>query len=137
MTIVFDTETIKTINLFETVSQASVKDCIIMDDRIYFLIEEGGLKKIIENGQLLKNLEKMLNKKILIFEYSKDVSLFLKNSIRGIREIKIRNEKEEKIVEIGVDNSVKSLVIGKDGKNIKALRQILKRNYNIDNLVVK
>ena len=137
MTIVFDTETIKTINLFETVSQASVKDCIIMDDRIYFLIEEGGLKKIIENGQLLKNLEKMLNKKILIFEYSKDVSLFLKNSIRGIREIKIRNEKEEKVVEIGVDNSVKSLVIGKDGKNIKALRQILKRNYNIDNLVVK
>jgi N utilization substance protein A len=137
MTIVFDTETIKTINLFETVSQASVKDCIIMDDRIYFLIEEGGLKKIRENGQLLKNLEKMLNKKILIFEYSKDVSLFLKNSIRGIREIKIRNEKEEKVVEIGVDNSVKSLVIGKDGKNIKALRQILKRNYNIDNLVVK
>jgi N utilization substance protein A len=137
MTIVFDTETIKTINLFETVSQASVKDCIIMDDRIYFLIEEGGLKKIRENGQLLKNLKKMLNKKILIFEYSKDVSLFLKNSIRGIREIKIRNEKEEKVVEIGVDNSVKSLVIGKDGKNIKALRQILKRNYNIDNLVVK
>jgi N utilization substance protein A len=137
MAIVFDTETIKTINLFETVSQASVKDCIIMDDRIYFLIEEGGLKKIRENGQLLKNLEKMLNKKILIFEYSKDVLLFLKNSIRGIREIKIRNEKEEKVVEIGVDNSVKSLVIGKDGKNIKALRQILKRNYNIDNLVVK
>jgi N utilization substance protein A len=137
MTIVFDTETIKTINLFETVSQASVKDCIIMDDRIYFLVEEGGLKKIRENGQLLKNLEKMLNKKILIFEYSKDVSLFLKNSIRGIREIKIRNEKEEKVVEIGVDNSAKSLVIGKDGKNIKALRQILKRNYNIDNLVVK
>jgi len=137
MTIVFDTETIKTINLFETVSQTSVKDCIIMDDRIYFLIEEGGLKKIRENGQLIKNLEKMLNKKILIFEYSKDVSLFLKNSIRGIREIKIRNEKEEKVVEIGVDNSVKSLVIGKDGKNIKALRQILKRNYNIDNLVVK
>ena len=137
MTIVFDTETIKTINLFETVSQTSVKDCIIMDDRIYFLIEEGGLKKIRENGQLLKNLKKMLNKKILIFEYSKDVSLFLKNSIRGIREIKIRNEKEEKVVEIGVDNSVKSLVIGKDGKNIKALRQILKRNYNIDNLVVK
>jgi len=137
MTIVFNTETIKTINLFETVSQTSVKDCIIMDDRIYFLIEEGGLKKIRENGQLLKNLKKMLNKKILIFEYSKDVSLFLKNSIKGIREIKIRNEKEEKVVEIGVDNSVKSLVIGKDGKNIKALRQILKRNYNIDNLVVK
>jgi len=137
MTIVFDTETIKTINLFETVSQASVKDCIIMDDRIYFLVEEGELKKIRENGQLIKNLERMLNKKILIFEYSKDLLTFLKNSIKGIRGIKIRNEKEEKIAEISVDNSAKSLVIGKNGKNIKALRQILKRNYNIDNLVIR
>jgi len=137
MKIVFDTEAIKTINLFETVSQVNVKDCIIMDDRIYFLIEEGELKKIRENGQLIKNLEKMLNKKILIFEYSRDLLIFLKNSIRGIREIKIRNEKDGKIAEISVDNSVKSLVIGKDGKNIKALRQILKRNYNIDNLVIR
>jgi len=137
MTIVFDTETIRTINLFETVSQASVKDCIMMDDRVYFLVDEGGLKKIKENGQLLKNLEKMLNKKILIFEFSKDVSTFLKNSIKGIREIKIRSEKEEKVVEISVENSSRSLVIGRNGKNIKALRQILKRNYNRDNLVVK
>jgi N utilization substance protein A len=137
MTIVFDTETIKTINLFETVSQANVKDCIIMDDRIYFLVEEQNLKKIRENGQLIKNLERMLNKKILIFEYSKDVSKFLKDSIKGIKEIKIRNEKEETTIEINVENSLKSLVIGKDGKNIKALRQFLKRNYNINNLVVK
>jgi N utilization substance protein A len=133
----FDTETIKTINLFETINQASVKDCIIMDDRIYFLIDEGESKKIRENGKLVRNLEKMLNKKIIIFEYSKDLSTFLKNSIKGVREIKIRNEKEEKIVEISVDNYLKSIVIGKDGKNIKALRQILKRNYNIDDLVIK
>jgi N utilization substance protein A len=137
MTITFDTETIKTINLFETINKASVKDCIIMDDRIYFLIDEGESKKIKENGNLVRNLEKMLNKKIIIFEYSKDLSTFLKNSIKGVREIKIRNEKEEKIVEISVDNYLKSIVIGKDGKNIKALRQILKRNYNIDNLVIK
>jgi len=137
MTIVFDTEAIKTINLFETVSQVSVKDCIIMDDRIYFLVEEGELKKIRENGQLIKNLERMLNKKILIFEFSRDLVIFLKNSIKGIREIKIRNEKEGKIAEISVDNSLKSLVIGKNGKNIKALRQILKRNYNVDNLVIR
>jgi N utilization substance protein A len=137
MTITFDTETIKTINLFETINKASVKDCIIMDDRIYFLIDEGESKKIKENGNLVRNLEKMLKKKIIIFEYSKDLSTFLKNSIKGVREIKIRNEKEEKIVEISVDNYLKSIVIGKDGKNIKALRQILKRNYNIDNLVIR
>jgi N utilization substance protein A len=137
MTIVFDTESIKAINLFETVSQSYVKDCIIMDDRIYFLVEEGNLKKIRENAHIIRNLEKMFNKKILIFEYNKDISTFIKHSIKGIKEIKIRNEKERTIVEISVDSYFKSIVIGKDGKNIKALRQILKRNYNIDNLVIK
>jgi N utilization substance protein A len=137
MPIVFDTETIKIINIFETISLVSVKDCIINEDRIYFLVEEGGLKKIRENGSVLKNLEKMLNKKILIFEYSKDISTFLKKCVKGIKEIKIRNEKEETIVEIGVESSFKSLAIGKDGKNIKALRQFLKRNYNINNLVIR
>jgi len=137
MTMSFDTETIKIINLFETASNISVKDCIIMDDRIYFLAEEGQLRKAKENGYVLKNLERMLNKKILIFEYSKDVSTFIKNSIKGIKEIRIRNEKESTIIEISVENSSKSLVIGKDGKNIKAFRQILKRNYNVDNLVVR
>jgi len=137
MTIVFDTETIKIINIFETLTQVSVKDCILMDDRIYVLTEEGELKKLRENGHVLRNLEKTLNKKILIFEYSKDLSLFLKNSIKGMRELKIRNEKEKKIVEIVVESSFKSLAIGKDGKNIKALRQILKRNYDVDNLVIR
>ncbi len=137
MSIVFDTETIRIINLFETVSQLNVKDCIIMDDRIYFLIDEGQRSKIGENGQILKSLEKMLNKKILIWEYSKDISTFLKNSVKGIKEIKIRNEKERVLVEIGVEKPFKSLVIGRDGRNIKALREILKRNYNVDNLVIK
>ena len=137
MTIVFDTETIKIINIFETLTQVSVKDCILMDDRIYVLTEEGELKKLRENGHVLRNLEKTLNKKILIFEYSKDLSLFLKNSIKGVRGLKIRNEKEKKIVEIVVESSFKSLAIGKDGKNIKALRQILKRNYDVDNLVIR
>ncbi|MCC5994026.1 MAG: NusA-like transcription termination signal-binding factor [Candidatus Aenigmarchaeota archaeon] len=137
MTFILDTETIKVINLFETASQINVKDCIIMDDRIYILAREGELKKVGENGYILKSLEKMLKKKIIIFEYSKDVSTFLKNSVKGIREIRIRNEKEKTTIEISVENAFKSLAIGKDGKNIKALRQFLKRNYNIDNLVIK
>ena len=137
MTIVFDTETIKIINIFETLTKISVKDCILVEDRIYVLTEEGEFKKLIENGNVLRDLEKTLNKKILIFEYSKDLSLFLRKSIKGIKEIKIRNEKDKKIVEITVENSFKSLAIGKDGKNVKAFRKFLKRNYNVDNLVIR
>jgi len=138
MTIVFDSNTIKTINLFETLTHVEVKDCIINEDSIYFLVEEGKLEELKNNnGMNVKNLEKVFNKKIRILEYSKDLVDFLKKSVKGIKEIKVRNEKDGKIVELTVDNSFKSIVIGKNGKNIKVLRQILKRNYQVDDVVVK
>ncbi len=138
MTIVFDSNTIKTINLFETLTHVEVKDCIINEDSIYFLVEEGKLEELKNNnGMNVKNLEKVFNKKIRILEYSKDLVDFLKKSVKGVKEIKVRNEKDGKIVELTVDNSFKSIVIGKNGKNIKVLRQILKRNYQVDDVVVK
>ncbi|MGC9058854.1 MAG: NusA-like transcription termination signal-binding factor [Candidatus Aenigmatarchaeota archaeon] len=138
MTIVFDSHTIKTITLFETLTHVEVKDCIINEDSIYFLVEEGKLENLkSNNGVSIKNLEKVFNKRIRVLEYSKDLVDFLKKSIKGVKEIRVRNEKNGKIVELTVDNSFKSFLIGKNGKNIKVLRQILKRNYQVDDVVVR
>ncbi|MCS7093877.1 MAG: NusA-like transcription termination signal-binding factor [Candidatus Aenigmarchaeota archaeon] len=134
MAIVFDTEAIKMINLFESITHLSVKDCLIFEDVVYFLIEEG---QKIENNGMVKTLENMMKKKIKVFTYNSNLMEFLRNSIRGAKDIKIRNEKEKKVIEITVDNVYKSLVIGKNGRNINAIRKILKRNYDVDEVVVR
>ncbi|MEM0333701.1 MAG: NusA-like transcription termination signal-binding factor [Candidatus Aenigmatarchaeota archaeon] len=134
MEITLDTETIRMIHLFESITHLSVKDCLIFDDTVYFLLDEN---QKIENNGVLKTLENMMKKRIVIFNYNPNIIDFLKSTVRNLREIKIRNEKDRKIVEITVDSLYKSKVIGKNGKNINALRKILKRNYDIDNLVVR
>jgi len=132
--ITFDTETIRMINLFESFTHLNVKDCLIFDDSVCFLLEEG---QRIENREMIKALENIMKKKVKIFVYNSNLMEFLKNSLRGAKNIKIRNEKDKKVVEVLLDDEYKSIVIGKNGRNINALRKILKRNYDIDELVIR
>ena len=137
MTIVFDTETIRIIALFENITSINVKDCLIQDDTIYILINEGERKKLAGKKVLLKMIEKILGKKIRIFEYSKDVVEFLRRSIPKLISLRIRNENGKKTVEVRVDRSVKGLVIGRNKKNLKIYKEFLERHYGINEIKVR
>lgn len=137
MPIVFDTETIRIITLFENITSVNVKDCIIQDDTIYILVDDGELKKLLKKRLLLKMVEKLLGKKIKIFEYSKDVVGFLKKSVPKLISLRIRNEDGKKTVEIRVDKSVKGLVIGRNKRNLKIYKKFLERHYGISELKVR
>jgi len=132
--ITFDTETIRMINLFESFTRLNVKDCLIFDDSVCFLLEEG---QKIENKEMIKALENIMKKKVKIFIYNSNLMEFLENSLKGAKNIKIRNEKDKKVVEVILDDEYKSIAIGKNGRNINTLRKILKRNYDIDEVVIK
>ncbi|MEM4500451.1 MAG: NusA-like transcription termination signal-binding factor [Candidatus Woesearchaeota archaeon] len=134
MKIILDTETIRMINLFESVTHLSVKDCLIFDDVVFFLLEEG---QVVKNNDLIKILERTMKKRIKIFTYNSNLMEFLRRSIKGAKEIKIRNEKDKKTVEVSINDAYKSLVIGKNGRTINAFRKFLKRNYNVDEVVIK
>ena len=41
MTIVFNMDTIRLLNLFESITNVPVKDCYVNDENIYFIVEEG------------------------------------------------------------------------------------------------
>lgn len=140
MTLSFDTETIRLITLFENLTGAPVKDCLIdsSSNNIYFIIEEGKAGMAIgKNGSAIKNAERMIKKNIKIFEFSKDINSFVKNLIPQAMEIKIRNETDRTVVEIRVDKKNRALVIGRDGKNLKLFKELLERSHNISDLLVR
>ena len=138
MSVRFDMETIRLITIFENITGAPVKDCIVTKDTIYFIIEEGKIGIAIgKNGNSVKNAEKMLDKNIKIFEFSKDLSKFVKKLIHQANMIKIREEDGEVTVEVRVDKNNKGFVIGRDGKNLKLFKEFLRRNYNVSDLVIK
>jgi len=140
MKIKFDTETIRLITLFENVTGASVRDCLIDEKNkmVYFVIEEGDMGIAIgKNGSSVKNVEKIIGKSVKLFEFSKDIVKFIKAAVHGVTDIKIRNESEKVIVEIKVGKGNRALAIGRSGKNIKIVKDLIQRNYGINNLVVR
>ncbi len=139
MTVSFDTETIRLVTLFENLTGTLVKDCLVGENEIvYFIIEEGKAGVAIgKNGYSVKNAENLIKKNIKIFEFSKDLSTFVKNLIPKAGEIKIRNENERTVVEIKVEKKDKAMVIGRDSKNIKLYRELLQRNHDVNEVIVR
>ncbi|NCN39169.1 MAG: NusA-like transcription termination signal-binding factor [Candidatus Aenigmarchaeota archaeon CG_4_10_14_0_8_um_filter_37_24] len=138
MTIVFNMDTIRLLNLFENITNVPVKDCYVNDDSVYFIVEEGKIGLAIgKGGNSIKNVEKTIGKKVKVFEYSSNLTNFVRNLIPQAREVSTLNNGESIEVHIKVDKSDRGFVIGRGGEKIKVYKEILKRVYNISDLKVK
>jgi len=140
MELKFDTETIRLVTLFENLTGAPVRDCVtdVLSNTIYFIVGEGKIGIAIgKNGSNVKNVERMINKNIKIFEFSKDLVTFVKKIIPQTTIVKVRSEDEKTIIEIVVEKKNRALVIGRDGKNLKLYKEILQRNHGIDDLLIR
>ena len=138
MTITFTTESIRLLTLFENMTNVSVRDCFITDDSIHYIVEEGKVGLAIgKNGSSIKNVERVVGKKVKVYEYSSDIKNFVKNLIPQCREVKITNENGSVKVEIKVSKNSRGLVIGRGGERIKIYKEILKRVHNVSDIQVK
>jgi N utilization substance protein A len=140
MKLTFDTDTIRTITLFENITHAPVKDCVIDKETntVYFLIEQGKIGVAIgKNGSSVKHAEKAIGKTIKLFESSNDLVTFVKKMIPQATSIKVKNEDSKVTIEIRVDKKNRPIVIGRNGRNLRLYKELLKRNHKVDDLVVR
>ena len=134
MTIKLTTEDVRLVGAFERLISVHVKDCIVDDDTVYFLIEPGKMGLAIgKNGANIKNVSSALGKKVKVFEYADTPEKLVRSLIPSINSIDISNG----VVTVSVPASDRSAVIGKSGKNIKIIRLFLDRHFNIKNLRLK
>ena len=134
-------EEIRYISLFQEVTKASVKDCIIDNDnnRIIFLVESKDMGIAIgKSGINVKKLRKILGKDIELVAYNDSLEDLVKNlmSPARVRSVKVVNTNSKKSVYITVDPQDKGLAIGKNGRNVLRAKLILKRYMDIDNVVI-
>ena len=138
MTIKFDTETIRLMTLFENITGSSVKDCIVEENTVYFVVDEGKLGIAIgRNGNSVKNAESVINKVIKLYEFSNDLNRFVKNLIPKATGVTINNDGDRIVVEAKVEKSDRPMVIGRDAKNLKICKELLKRSHNVSDLIIR
>ncbi len=129
----FDTETIKTINLFERLTQLQVKDCINAEDGVCFVVSPESHRSSF-NGKGLQELRRRMRRNIKIFEWNEDMKKFVKNMIPYSKQIGIETVDGKKTVTITVIDEKRGMAIGKDGKNIKLVRDLLSRHHGVENV---
>jgi N utilization substance protein A len=130
------------IALFESVSGASVKDCIIDEEqeRAIFIVNQGQVGVAIgRGGRNIHTLERMTGKKHEIIEYSEDAVQFIKNALKpaAVREVRISERMDgKKMAVVTVNPKDKGVAIGKNGKNAERLRFLAKRYFDIQNVSI-
>ncbi len=139
VTIKFDTDTIRSINLFEDITGVKVMDAITTKDSAHFVVEEGKVGLAIgKGGKTIKKVQNNLNKNVKVYEYSDSLKKFVENVLPvRVRSVKLDRSGDKKIVHIGVKRSDWSKAVGKDGKNVDITRRFLKREFDVDDVKVE
>jgi len=131
-------ETISCIPIFENITKASVKDCIDCEDKMIFIVESGQLGLAIgKGGANIRILKDMLKKNIDIIEYAPEIDRFIRNIFHNYKILEIAEDKNrKKVIRVTVSAVDKGKVIGRSGKNIELVRNIVKRYHDIEDVVI-
>jgi N utilization substance protein A len=145
-----DRSSMELISLFNNISGAIIKDCLVFKspenygEIIIFLVKKQDVGKAIgKNGEHVKDLMSKLQKKIDVIPFSEDLEEFIqfilnttKNSIK-VQNIEIKESKnQKKTVIITVRPQDRGKAIGKDGSMIKKIKELVLRHFDVDNVII-
>ncbi len=121
----------------EGITRAPIVDCVERDNRITFIVGKGKLGKAVgKEAHNIKKLEKFFRKEIRFVEYDEDIKQFIINLFKPFRLDRIVFDEVKNIVSVVVNEHDKGKAIGKEGRNIKILREIAKRQHGINEIKV-
>jgi N utilization substance protein A len=145
-----DRESMELISLFNNISGAIIKDCLIFRNQehntevIIFLVKEEDVGKAIgKAGEHVKDLKSKLNKKIDVIAFSENLNHFIQNILQTtknsivVQDIEIKESRNlKKTVIITVRPQDRGKAIGKEGSMIRKIKEIIIRYFDVDNVII-
>ncbi len=128
----YDLQLIGYVNIFENITQTTVKDVFYDEQQtLVFIINQGAAGKAIgKHGSNVKRLAGLLKKRIKIIAYHTDVLEFVKNCLFPI--IPKSVTQENMVVTITANNSHdKSLLYGRNKTNLYNIQMIVNKFYPV------
>jgi N utilization substance protein A len=137
--ITLSNETVQFINMASKYSGASIRDCVVEDDRVVFVVDKGQLGVAI--GSKAKNLEKLrslFKKSVKFVEFDEDKARFVKNLCKPyeVTKVTVEGTDDASVIRIQVNPQDKSKLIGKGGRNINMIRKMAQRHHPIKDVQI-
>jgi N utilization substance protein A len=134
--IVYDTATMQVMVHFERMTGARLKDCIVGENQVVFIIEPGFMGKAIgPRGANVRRLEDALKKKVKMVEFAHELVSFIKNLAYPI-DVKEVTETDGVVVITPPDLKSRGLLIGRNAQTLRAYEAVVQRFFPIKELRV-
>ncbi len=123
--------------LMEKITRAKVKDCFKDEEgAVYFVVSKEDFGKAVgKGGSNIRRVQQELGKRVRVIEYSENALDFVRNIIFPLRTQDIV-EGEGLLVIKESNKKAKSLLIGRQGRNLKLINRAVKRFFNYEVKVV-
>lgn len=136
MKITYDTETMKIMSLFQTLTQAGLKDCFVEENQIVFVVQPGEIGRAIgKNASNVRRLTSMLKRKIKIVEFNENLIEFIKNIVQPLKLASIE-ETDGTVVLTAADTQTRGLLIGRAAQNLRKLEKQVRRYFDVKEIKV-
>ena len=128
--------------LLQNMTGATVVDCIVNDkeDSIIFTVKKGEVGLAVgKGGEIIKRFRNMTNRQVEIYEYMAEPEKFIRNALKPakVKDIRLVDRMEgKKIAMVNVEPKDKGIAIGKNGSNIKKIRFLANRYFQLDTVVI-
>lgn len=129
------------ISLFEVATGTSVVDCVDEEDMLVFVISSGDLRRAVaKGGKNIKEFSRIVKKRVKIIEQADDPSVFIRNALSPakINELRLTEKPDGKrIAVVNVSPRDRGLAIGKEGRTIELVRQLVRRHHGIEQVIIQ
>jgi transcription termination/antitermination protein NusA len=127
-----DSENFGLSSMIERMTHAHVKDCFKEDGVLYVIVAAGEMGKILgKKGVIIKKLQESMGFKIKVIEFQDEVVKFVKNVVYPVKVEEIIQDNEIIYLKDS-QKKTKSLLIGREGKNLKLINRAVKRFFNVE-----
>ena len=131
-----DQDTLGLSTLVEQMTGAQVKDCFKEEDFIYVIVGSGEAGKAIgKGGDNIHRLQETLGKRDRIIEYADQPKEFVRKIIYPLEVEEILTQDNLLLLK-DRNKKTKSLLIGRNGQNLKLINRAVQRFFTLEVKVV-
>jgi N utilization substance protein A len=135
--IVYDTGAMQVMAHFEQMTRAKLRDCIMREMQVIFVVEPGDIAKAIgPKGANVRRLEAALKKKVKMVEFAPELVSFIKNLVYPIDVKQVREQDDGVVVISPPDLKSRGLLIGRNAQTLRAYEAVVQRFFPIKELRV-